>query len=147
VLLAELDADTLQVRIGGYCVSHDSGRLINPTIVEGQIQGAVALGLGSALFEEIRYDAAGPAAGRHLYGVRAAAQRRRAADADRSPRDPLAAEPLGLKGVGESGTLPVRRGGGLGGRGRASPSAGSASSRCRSRRRAVPAGASGARVA
>src|SRR5437899_1255791 len=46
VVLAEADPDTLAVRVRGYWVSHDSGRLINPTIVEGQIQGAVALGLG-----------------------------------------------------------------------------------------------------
>src|SRR2546428_11609764 len=59
VALAEVDPDTLQVRLHGYWISHDSGRLINPTIVEGQLHGAVALGLGSALFEQIHYDAAG----------------------------------------------------------------------------------------
>ena len=47
------------MRLRGYWVSHDSGRLINPTIVEGQIQGGVALGIGSALLEEIQYDEAG----------------------------------------------------------------------------------------
>lgn len=47
------------MRVRGYWVSHDSGRLINPAIVEGQIHGAVALGIGSAVLEEIRYDAAG----------------------------------------------------------------------------------------
>src|SRR5438067_2493014 len=59
VALAEVDPETMYVRLRGYWVSHDSGRLINPTIVEGQIQGAVALGIGSALFEEIRYDTTG----------------------------------------------------------------------------------------
>ena len=47
------------VRILGYWISHDSGRLINPLIVEGQLQGAVALGIGSALLEEVAYDEAG----------------------------------------------------------------------------------------
>jgi molybdopterin-binding aldehyde dehydrogenase-like protein len=56
VALAEVDPD---VRIVGYWMSHGSGRLINPMIVEGQLHGAVALGLGSALFEEVRYDDAG----------------------------------------------------------------------------------------
>src|SRR3989475_2952651 len=59
VALVEVDREAARVRLRGYWVSHDSGRLINPTIVEGQIHGAVALGIGSALLEEIRYDAAG----------------------------------------------------------------------------------------
>jgi CO/xanthine dehydrogenase Mo-binding subunit len=107
VVLAELDADTMQVRIGGYWVCHDSGRLINPTIVEGQIQGAVALGLGSALFEEIRYDAAGqPLAATYMdYALP------RSDDVPPMQIDhletPSPLNPLGLKGVGESGTLPV----------------------------------------
>ena len=107
VALAEVDPETLRVRLLSYWVSHDSGRLINPTIVEGQIHGAVALGIGSALLEEIRYDAAGqPLAASYMdYAL---------PRSDDVP--PLAVEhletpsplnPLGLKGVGESGTLPV----------------------------------------
>src|SRR5437867_4926037 len=107
VALAEVDPETGRVRILGYWISHDSGRLINPTIVEGQIHGAVALGLGSALFEAVRYDEAG--------------QRLDASFMDSAlPRSddippleidhletPSPLNPLGLKGVGESGTLPV----------------------------------------
>jgi len=59
VALAEVDPETCRVRIVGYWVSHDSGRLINPMIVEGQLHGAVALGLENALFAQIRHDAAG----------------------------------------------------------------------------------------
>src|SRR5438876_12354931 len=107
VVLAEVDADTMQVRIGGYWVSHDSGRLINPTIVEGQIQGAVALGLGSALFEEIRYDAAGqPLAGSYMDYAMPRADDFPAILIDHL-ETPSPLNPLGLKGVGESGTLPV----------------------------------------
>src|SRR5438445_1639187 len=107
VALAEVDPDTLQVRLRGYWISHDRGRLINPTIVEGQIQGAVALGLGSALLEEVRYDAQGqPLAGSYMdYAM---------PRADDFPpilidhlETPSPLNPLGLKGVGESGTLPV----------------------------------------
>ena len=43
----------------GHWISHDSGRLINPMVVEGQLHGAVALGLENALFAQIRHDAAG----------------------------------------------------------------------------------------
>src|SRR2546421_8328463 len=107
VVLAELDAETMQVRIGGYWVSHDSGRLINPTIVEGQIQGAVALGIGSALFEDIRYDAAGqPLCGSYMdYALPRSDHIPPLAIDHLETPSPL--NPLGLKGVGESGTLPV----------------------------------------
>jgi aerobic carbon-monoxide dehydrogenase large subunit len=107
VARVEVDAAAGEVTIVDYVVCHDSGRLINPMIVEGQIEGAVALGIGSALFEEVRYDAEGqPLCGSFMdYAMT------RAADVP-APRiehletlSPL--NPLGLKGVGESGTLPV----------------------------------------
>jgi len=107
VALVEVDRETARVRLCGYWVCHDSGRLINPTIVEGQIHGAVALGLGSALLEEIRYDAAGQplAAGFMDYAL---------PRSDEIPpveidhlETPSPLNPLGAKGVGESGVLPV----------------------------------------
>jgi aerobic carbon-monoxide dehydrogenase large subunit len=107
VALVEVDGETLRVRLRGYWVSHDSGRLINPTIVEGQIQGAVALGIGSTLFEDVRYDAAGqPLAASYMdYALP------RSDDVPPLEIDhletPSPLNPLGLKGVGESGTLPV----------------------------------------
>jgi carbon-monoxide dehydrogenase large subunit len=107
VALAEVDPETMHVRLRGYWVSHDSGRLINPTIVEGQIQGAVALGIGSALFEEIRYDAAG----QPLFASYMDYALPRSDDIPRLEIEhletPSPLNPLGLKGVGESGALPV----------------------------------------
>ena len=107
VVLAEIDPETLAVRLRGYWVSHDSGRLINPTIVEGQIQGAVALGIGSALLEEIRYDEAGqPLAGSYMDYALPRSDDIPSIEIDHlETLSPL--NPLGLKGVGESGTLPV----------------------------------------
>ena len=91
-----------------YWICHDSGRLINPLIVEGQIEGAVALGIGSALLEDVRYDDARAAARRQLHGLRAAAQHRRARRSRIEHLETLSPlNPLGLKGVGESGALPV----------------------------------------
>ena len=107
VALAEVDPETLRVRLCGYWVSHDSGRLINPTIVEGQIHGAVALGIGGALFEEIAYDAAGQPLGASYMDYALP----RSDDVPPLTIDhletPSPLNPLGLKGVGESGTLPV----------------------------------------
>jgi aerobic carbon-monoxide dehydrogenase large subunit len=107
VVLAEVDPETLRVRLHGYWVSHDSGRLINPTIVEGQIHGAVALGIGSVLLEEVRYDAAGqPLAASYLdYALPRGDEIPPIAIEHLETPSPL--NPLGLKGVGESGTLPV----------------------------------------
>ena len=107
VALVEVDPDTLAVRLHGYWVCHDSGRLVNPTIVEGQLHGAVALGLGSALFEEIRYDDAGQRLGASFMDYALP----RSDDIPPLEIDhletPSPLNPLGLKGVGESGTLPV----------------------------------------
>ena len=107
VALVELDPLSAAVRILGYWISHDSGRLINPLIVEGQLQGAVALGIGSALLEEVAYDEAGQLlAGSYMdYLLPTATDVPTMVIDHLETLSPL--NPLGLKGVGESGTLPV----------------------------------------
>jgi carbon-monoxide dehydrogenase large subunit len=55
----EIDPATYEVRLGRYVVAEDCGRLINPQIVEGQVHGGVAQGIGAALYEEVIYDEAG----------------------------------------------------------------------------------------
>src|SRR5262249_27794396 len=52
----EVDIGTGAVRVLNYSVAHDSGTLINPLIVDGQIQGGVAHGIGNALLELMSYD-------------------------------------------------------------------------------------------
>ncbi len=107
VVLVEVDPLSARVRILGYWISHDSGRLINPMVVEGQIQGAVALGIGSALLEEIVYDEAGqPLAGSYMDYLLPTADDVPAMVIEHlETLSPL--NPLGIKGVGESGALPV----------------------------------------
>jgi CO/xanthine dehydrogenase Mo-binding subunit len=107
VVLVEVDPVTARVALLGYWIAHDAGRLINPMVVEGQIQGGVALGLGSALLEEIVYDEAGQL----LTGTFMDYLLPTATDVPAMAIDhletPAATNPLGLRGVGESGTLPV----------------------------------------
>ena len=55
----EVDAETGAVRIVRYVLVHHSGRIVNPMIVDGQVQGAVAHGIGAALSEWMRHDDAG----------------------------------------------------------------------------------------
>ena len=55
----EVDPATCLVKIHRYVVAEDCGRLINPMIVDGQVHGAVAQGIGAALYEEVVYDSEG----------------------------------------------------------------------------------------
>ena len=75
----EIDRDTGEVRVLDYWGVDDVGTVINPMIVDGQIQGGVAQGLGQALREHCVYDDVRPVAVRLVHGLRAAARRRYAA--------------------------------------------------------------------
>jgi carbon-monoxide dehydrogenase large subunit len=55
----EVDPETYAVTINRYVVAEDCGRVINPAIVDGQVHGAVAQGIGAALYEEVVYDEIG----------------------------------------------------------------------------------------
>ena len=58
-VIVETDPQTAEIKILRYCVVHDCGTLINPRIVEGQIHGGVAQGVGGALYERMAYDETG----------------------------------------------------------------------------------------
>jgi carbon-monoxide dehydrogenase large subunit len=101
----EVDLETCQVRVLRYVAVHDSGRPINPVVVEGQLQGGVAQGLGAALMEELVYDGqAQLLTGSWLdYAI---------PRADDLPGlvialddHPSVINELGVKGVGESGAI------------------------------------------
>jgi aerobic carbon-monoxide dehydrogenase large subunit len=59
IAVLEVDPKTCGVRIDRYVVAEDCGRIINPLIVDGQVHGAVAQGIGAALYEEVVYDETG----------------------------------------------------------------------------------------
>ena len=66
------------VTLLNYTVAHDSGNVINPMIVDGQVQGGVAHGIGNALFEWMKYDAGAQPLTTTLPGLSAAVGARRA---------------------------------------------------------------------
>ncbi len=105
VAVVEIDPGTGRVRLVRYVAVDDCGRALNPLIVEGQIQGGVAQGIGEALYEEMVFDAAGQPISATLvdYGVPAAPEIP-AIETDRT-QTPSPLNPLGTKGVGESGTI------------------------------------------
>ena len=103
----DVDPVTGVVEIVRYVVGHDCGKLLNPLIVEGQILGGVAHGLSNALYEEAVFDEAGqPLAASYLdYVLPSAREMPRVRVFHLESPSPL--NPLGVKGAGEAGTLPV----------------------------------------
>jgi carbon-monoxide dehydrogenase large subunit len=100
----EIDPDTGAVEVVRYACIDDLGRVINPMIVEGQIQGALAQGLGQALMEHVVYD---KSSGQLVSGSFMDYAMPRAGDLPPLAIDfhnvPSKTNPLGVKGIGEAG--------------------------------------------
>jgi aerobic carbon-monoxide dehydrogenase large subunit len=105
VAVVEVDRDTGQVRILRYAAVHDCGRVINPTLLAGQVHGAIAQGLGPALAEAMHYSPEGqPLSGTFLdYAIPAADDMPAIALDIRETPSPT--NPLGVKGIGELPTV------------------------------------------
>jgi carbon-monoxide dehydrogenase large subunit len=101
----EVDPETGHVQLLSYVSVEDVGRVLHPTLVEGQIHGGVAQGIGQALLEEIRYDESGQL----VTGSFMDYAMPRASDippiVSANLEVPTALNPLGVKGVGEAGTV------------------------------------------
>jgi carbon-monoxide dehydrogenase large subunit len=101
----DVDTETGRVSIRKYVAVDDVGKVINPLIVEGQVHGGVAQGVAQALYEEAVYDESGNL----ITGSFAEYLLPSAADlpsivSDRT-ETPAPGHPLGVKGVGEAGTI------------------------------------------
>ncbi|HEY7678775.1 MAG TPA: molybdopterin cofactor-binding domain-containing protein, partial [Candidatus Methylomirabilis sp.] len=107
IATVEVDPETGEVHILRYVVVHDCGRIINPLLVEGQIHGGVAHGLSTTLFEHPRFDGAGtPMATTFMdYLLPTAAETPPLEIAHIETPSPR--NPAGVKGAGESGTIPT----------------------------------------
>ncbi len=103
----EVDSETGEVRILRFVFVHDCGRAIHPMIVEGQVVGAVAHAIGNTLFEKMQFGADGQPLTTTFadYLLVTAAEMPDIELLHRSSPTPL--NPLGIKGVGETGTLPT----------------------------------------
>jgi CO/xanthine dehydrogenase Mo-binding subunit len=103
----EVDPETAMVRITKYIVVHDCGRVINPLIVEGQIQGGVAHGIGNAFYEQLKYDEGGQLLNASFmeYLLPTATEVPPIEISHIETPSPL--NPLGVKGVGEAGCIPT----------------------------------------
>ncbi len=105
VAVAEVDVETGEARLVRHVAVDDCGRVLNEMLVEGQIHGGVAQGVGQALYEEFVYDADGNPLTTSLvdYGIPSIGEIPLVETVTMETPTPL--NPLGAKGVGESGTI------------------------------------------
>jgi CO/xanthine dehydrogenase Mo-binding subunit len=106
VAVVETDPDTAEIAVLRYCVVHDCGPLINPMIVEGQVHGGVAQGVGGALYERMEYDENGQLLNASFMDfLMPYASEVPVIEIDHLVT-PSPLNPLGVKGAGEAGVIP-----------------------------------------
>jgi len=103
----EVDIGTGMLRILRYVAAHDCGRLINPTIVEGQIHGGVAQGVGGAFYEKLAYDSDGQLLSASFMDYCIPTAKEVPSIETMHLETPSPLNPLGIKGAGEAGVIPV----------------------------------------
>lgn len=102
--LVEVDPATGGVAVLGYLVAYEVGRAVNPQLVEGQLRGGVAQGVGGALFEQFRYDEAGqPQVTTFMDYLMPTASELPDIDLLVSEEVPATTNELGVRGAGEGG--------------------------------------------
>jgi len=105
--ILEVDPETGMIKILKYIVVHDCGKVINPLILEGQVRGGVAQGIGGAFYEKLVYDESGQLLTQTLmdYLLPTATDVPEIEVGHIETPSPL--NPLGVKGAGEAGVIPV----------------------------------------
>ena len=106
-MILKVDPETFLLEIEKYVVVHDCGTVINPLILDGQIQGGVAQGIGNAFYEQLHFDENGALRNASLMDYLLPT----ASDVPNIVSDhvetPSPLNPLGVKGAGEAGAIPV----------------------------------------
>jgi len=105
--VVEVVPDTGFVKVLRYLVVHDCGRLINPMIVDGQVQGALAQGIGGALYERLVFDRTGQLLTATLMDYLLPTASEVPGAEIRHVETPSATNALGARGAGEGGIIPV----------------------------------------
>ncbi len=106
-MIVEVDPETMGVTIQKYVVVHDCGTVINPLVLEGQIQGGVAQGIGNAFYEELVFDEAGQLQNASLMDYLLPTSLDVPSIETGHQVTPSPLNPLGVKGAGEAGAIPV----------------------------------------
>jgi carbon-monoxide dehydrogenase large subunit len=105
VAAVEVDRDTGATRVIGYWVAHDCGKVINPLLVDGQIHGGVAQGIGAALLEELVYDEHGQLQSRTFMDYAMPTAAHVPEPTLEHLETPSPHTPGGVKGMSEGGTV------------------------------------------
>ncbi len=104
LLVVEVDTETGEVRIRRHVACDDAGTILNRSVFDGQVHGGVVQGIGQALVEEVRYQDANPVtANLAAYGISTASMLP-SFEVDHT-ETPTPENPLGVKGIGEAGTI------------------------------------------
>jgi len=106
-MILELDRETLQLAIRKYVVVHDCGRVLNPMIVQGQVQGGVAQGIGNAYYEQLVFDDQGQLLNASFMDFLLPTALEVPAVEVGHEETPSPLNALGTKGAGEAGAIPV----------------------------------------
>ena len=101
----EVDTDTGRVTLRSYVCVDDVGNVVNPLIVEGQLHGGLAQGIAQALFEEANYDEEGTLVTGNFVGYTLPSASDLPSFTTDRTETPATSNPLGVKGVGEAGTI------------------------------------------
>ncbi|MGD8622229.1 MAG: xanthine dehydrogenase family protein molybdopterin-binding subunit [Anaerolineales bacterium] len=106
-MIVEVDPETMNVEIKRYVVVEDCGTILNPLILEGQVHGGVAHGIGNAFYEKLFFDENGQLLNASFadYLIPGSAEVPRIEVGHTVTKSPL--NPLGSKGAGEAGAIPV----------------------------------------
>ena len=106
-MIVEVDPETMQIKIQKYLVAHDCGKVINPLLLDGQIHGGVAQGIGNAFYERLAYDENGQLLNGTFmdYHLPTSLDVPRIETSHAETLSPL--NPMGVKGAGEAGAIPV----------------------------------------
>jgi carbon-monoxide dehydrogenase large subunit len=106
-MIVEVDPQTMALKIHKYVVVHDCGVLINPLVVDGQIHGGVAQGIGNAFYERLAYDDWGTIQNASLRDFLLPTALEVPHMEVGHEETPSPYNPLGMKGTGEAGAIPV----------------------------------------
>jgi carbon-monoxide dehydrogenase large subunit len=106
-MIVEVDPETMMIEIKRYVVVEDCGTVLNPLILDGQVHGGVSLGIGNSYYEQLVYDENGQLLNASFadYLIPSATEVPRMEVGHEVTPSPL--NPLGSKGAGEAGAIPV----------------------------------------
>jgi len=106
-MILEIDPETYAIHVQKYVVVHDAGKVINPLLLDGQVQGGVAQGIGNAYYEQLVYDDQGQLLNGTFMDYLLPTSLDVPSVEIGHEETPSPLNPLGVKGAGEAGAIPV----------------------------------------